>query len=131
MKKCKMIDAGGIGEIIAVYKKHGWILRRVLLSAGSMAALEDSHANIFEDAQIQDSGIDAAWFSRPPKTGGVAWEIRYLGDIPFALLEYIDEYDPEFESALQAIEGRLSESIMAKNQLDKCPAGRQYLRVLT
>ena len=106
-----MIDAGAIGEIIATYQKHGWILRRVLLSQGLKSALGNG---IFGDVPVMDSDIDAAWFSRPPQPGGIAWEIRYLGGIPFALLENLDENGPEFESGLHSVEVRLANSISAK-----------------
>lgn len=109
-----MIDAGLIGEIVATYKKHGWILRRVLLSAKSKAVLEASLTKLFGDVKVMDASIDAAWFSRPPKPEGVPWEIRYLGAIPFALLENLDENNLEFEAALQELESRLCESVMAK-----------------
>jgi len=69
---------------------------------------------IFGDVPIIESAVDAAWFSRPPKSGGVPWELRYLGDLPFALLENIDENDAEFENSLKAVEARLGESVIAK-----------------
>jgi len=109
-----MIDECGIGEIIATYHKYGWILRRVLLSAELNKKLGNEKARLFGDVAITDSIIDAAWFSRPPKSGGVAWEIRYLGNIPYALLENLDENDPGFENLLQEIELRLRESIAIK-----------------
>jgi hypothetical protein len=109
-----MIDAGSIHELIETYKKHGWILRRVLLSAAAGEALGDGKMGLFGDVPVQDSDIDAAWFSRPPKPGGVAWEIRYLGDIPYALLERADENDPQFESILSGVETRLRDAIAAK-----------------
>lgn len=106
-----MIDEGLVGEIIGTYQKHGWILRRVLLSGG-----HDSQTGImhFDGVPIVASNIDAAWFSRSPKSGGVAWELRYLGSIAFALLENLDEAEPDFERALGAVERRLSEAVAAK-----------------
>ena len=109
-----MIDSRGIGEIIATYHKYGWILRRVLLSAELDKKLGNDKNTLFGNVAITDSVIDAAWFSRPPQVGGVAWEIRHLGDIPYALLENADENDPEFENILQGVEERLRESIAAK-----------------
>jgi hypothetical protein len=109
-----MIDAGSIRELIETYKKHGWILRRVLLSATAGKALGDRKIELFGDVPVKDCDIDAAWFSRPPKPGGVSWEIRYLGDIPYALLETADEDDPRFESILSVVESHLRESIAAK-----------------
>lgn len=109
-----MIDAPAIGEIIATYTKHGWILRRVLLSAALAKKLGSDIKPLFGNIPQIDSTIDAAWFSRPPKPGGVAWEIRYLGDIQFALLESMDESDAGFEAALKAVESRLAENVRAK-----------------
>ncbi len=109
-----MIEPGQIGEIIETYQKHGWILRRVLLSPALKAKLGTGGDDIFNEVMIFDSDINAAWFSRPPKSGGIAWEIRYLGDPPFALLENIDESSPAFEDLLRSVETRLHESITAK-----------------
>lgn len=109
-----MTDASTIAEIIKTYQKYGWILRRVLLTSESGKKLQQHKNTIFGDAAIVDSVIDAAWFSRPPKSGGVAWEVRYLGDIPFALLEKVDEEDEQFENILRDVEVRLCETISAK-----------------
>lgn len=109
-----MIASNTVGEIIAVYKKHGWLLRRVLLSPGLKAALVDAGERQFGDALIVDEDIDAAWFSRPPIAGGVPWEIRHLSDSPYSLLENVDENDPGFEDALKAVEDRLRKSIGAR-----------------
>jgi len=110
-----MIVADEIEEIIATYRKYGWILRRVLLTEDLNAKLEGRTNNLFENVRIDRSEMDAAWFSRPPQIGGVSWELRYLGDIPFALLEKIDEADPEFENILRDIEARLCDNIAAKD----------------
>ena len=113
-----MIETSAIAEIIATYQKYGWILRRVLLTKTSNKKLGDDKNALFGDVAIIDSAIDAAWFSRPPESGGVAWELRYLGDIPYALLENVDENDPEFVNTLTGVELRLHETISAKIQLD-------------
>src|SRR5687768_13101353 len=105
-----MIDAGAVAEIIATYQKHGWVLRRVLLSDESKTVL----GTAVNGLPLMDSNIDAAWFSRPPKSGGVAWEVRYLGDVPFALLENIDEESPDFEDRLRSVEARLTEAVTAR-----------------
>lgn len=83
-----MISAGQIREIIKQYEKHGWTLRRVLLSP---AMMESSGADeiVFGDAPVTPAEIDAAWFSRPSK-GGEAWELRRLSGSPFALVEIFD-----------------------------------------
>ncbi len=104
-----MIDAAVIREIISVYAKHGWTLRRVLLST----ALKDSLGNDapFADVALQNSDIDAAWFSRVTNEGGTACEIRHLSSAPFALVVVIDEASDEFEDTLIDTEDRLRETI--------------------
>ncbi len=105
-----MIDAENIGEIIAIYEKHGWVLRRVLLSAAFKARVRGGISQFIDGVQVIDADIDAAWFSRPPKPGGVPWEIRHLSETPYALLENIDETGPEFEDRLREVESRLRET---------------------
>jgi hypothetical protein len=109
-----MIDASAIAAIIETYQKHGWILRRVLLSPALKTNLGEDAEILFGDVPITDSVIDAAWFSRPPKNGGVAWEIRYLGDVPYALLSHADENTDEFETILQGVEERLRDYVATK-----------------
>ena len=109
-----MIEADAIRDIIATYTKHGWLLRRVLLSARSKKALDASIRELFDDVGIRDSAIDAAWFSRPPKEGGVAWELRYLGSTPFSLVEKADENAVDCEQILREVEQRLHIAIGKK-----------------
>ena len=106
-----MIETNEIGEIIAVYQKHGWVLRRVLLSAALKRRAGDNILPLANGVQITASDIDAAWFSRPPQPGGVPWEIRHLSKTPYALLENIDETSTEFEDTLRAVESRLRETV--------------------
>lgn len=110
-----MIDLETIREIIATYTKHGWLLRRVLLTTGSKPVATDSLSNAFGDAEIRESLLNAAWFSRPPQAGGVAWELRYLGSTPFALVEHADENSPDFEEVLADVEERLRLAIAGKH----------------
>ncbi len=105
-----MIEAEQIGEIIETYEKYGWVLRRVLLSAALKERLGGGITHLVDGVQVMDADIDAAWFSRPPKPGGVAWEIRHLNETPYALLEKIDENNAEFEDELRDVETRLLES---------------------
>ncbi len=108
-----MIDLEMVSAIIDVYQKHGWHLRRILITDPADEPRIAGRIDV-SDIPIKRSGINAVWFSRTPKDGPAAWEIRYLGDIPFALLECLDENDPEFEPSLSAVEARLGESIIAK-----------------
>ena len=105
-----MIDANEINEIISTYKKYGWELRRVLLTA----ELKENVDEMFSGVSVSESDIDAAWFSRPPQTGTIAWEIRHLNTAPYALLEHLDETDADFEAALHAVETRLRDAVAKK-----------------
>ncbi len=111
-----MSGSGSIREIVNTYLKHGWILRRVLLSEASKNALSASDSELFGNIEISPSEIDIAWFSRPPTGGETAWELRYLGDVAYALLVYVDEGSPEFEARLAEVEGRMAEAIAKKHQ---------------
>ncbi|MBP7416285.1 MAG: hypothetical protein KA831_06505 [Pyrinomonadaceae bacterium] len=102
-----MIDANEINEILAIYKKYGWELRRVLLTA----EVKENVGDIFTGVSVAESDIDAAWFSRPPQLGAIAWEIRHLSTAPYALLEHLDESDAGFEGALRAVETRLRDAV--------------------
>lgn len=111
-----MSGFGVIREIVDTYQKHGWILRRVLLSENAKNTLSDSENELFGDIEVWPSDIDAAWFSRPPTAGETAWELRYLGDVAYALLVYVDENSPEFEAYVGEVEERLAETVAKKQQ---------------
>lgn len=106
-----MIDAASIREIIEVYTKHGWSLRRVLLSDELREALSSESDSLFADAGLRVSDLDAAWFSRATKTNGTAWEIRHLSAAPFALLVVVNDEQTELEDALLDAEERLRETV--------------------
>ncbi len=95
-----MISGKEIGEILSLYAKHGWILRRVLLSD----KLRESLAfDFFGNAEIVSSKLDALWFSRISNKNE-AWEIRHLSNAPFALVEV---FPPEMKDEMRDI--RLTE----------------------
>ena len=103
-----MIDARQIEEILKQYAKHGWILRRVLLSA---AAKETVPAAIFADTDVLAADFDALWFARPAANGGEAWELRSLSATPFALVEVFDADDADEvrEEVLNDLETQMKE----------------------
>lgn len=108
-----MIDEKQITEILSLYKKHGWNLSRVLLSAALEKKLADNIENIFGKTEIVSSQIDAAWFTRPSKHNCKAWEIRHLSSTPFALIEV---FEPETEESfrqerLYELEAQLIEKV--------------------
>ena len=85
-----MIDAAAINEILSLYKKHGWTLRRVLLSEQLRKKLAAAGGDVFGNVEITASSLDAVWFSRTSKPGFEAWEIRHLSPTPFALVEVLE-----------------------------------------
>jgi hypothetical protein len=107
-----MIDAASIREIIATYAKHGWTLRRVLLSAELKKRIATEITGLFDDAVLIDSDINAAWFSRQSRPSSVAWELRRLGPLPFALVEVVDINLPpdELENVLSEAEDQLRQT---------------------
>lgn len=80
-----MIEPSAVDQIIEQYEKHGWKLRRALLSAEGKSALMD----LGETFEVHDSDIDALWFSRQSQPDREAWELRRLTGLPFALVAVI------------------------------------------
>lgn len=111
-----MIAAETISEILQIYKKHGWTLRRVLLSDPLKDALDVPTFLLFGAAELSNSDIDAAWFSRASNATRETWEIRRLSETPFALLEVIDNAATESERniVLSETEDRLREIVNTK-----------------
>ena len=89
------MSAEQIREILAQYKKHGWNLRRVLLSARTKENLADMLNSLFGETEILASETDAVWFSRASGKSGEAWELRRLSETPYALFEVFDAEDDE------------------------------------
>jgi hypothetical protein len=108
------MDRETVIGIIRQYTQHGWVLRRLVLTDELRNRLG---ADFVDDLGVaaRAAKLDAAWFSRPPTGGAVAWEVRYLGSFPFALVETIDESEPDFESRLQQVEDRLN-AVVAKKR---------------
>lgn len=104
-----MTDEKQIAEILSLYRKHGWNLSRVLLSAALEKKLADKIETIFGKAEIVSSEIDAAWFTRPSKHNCEAREIRHFSSAPFALIEVFEpETDEEFKrEKMSEMEARL------------------------
>lgn len=103
------MKAETIAEVLALYEKHGWNLRRALLSDALRVELTDRLQDLFGGAEIVSSKLDALWFSRFSKQGE-AWELRRLGGAPFALVAvFDDETDAEErEAILRETEARMT-----------------------
>jgi len=84
-----------IEAIIEQYEKHGWTLRRVLLSSPAEEPI-DSQEPSSKGIVVQLSDLDAVWFSRTSKPGRETWELRSLGD-PYALDAFLDDQMSEYE----------------------------------
>ncbi len=104
------MNAEQIREMLKQYAKHGWNLRRVLLSAKTREDLAGALESLFSNAPVVASEIDAVWFSRPAANGNEAWELRRLSQTPFALIEVFDADDEEDarEDARQEMEKAVS-----------------------
>jgi hypothetical protein len=83
-----MITAEQIQEILSLYQKHGWNLRRVLLSDALRVNINELLQPMFGGAEIVSSPfLNALWFSRASGKTGETWELRHLSEMPFALVE--------------------------------------------
>lgn len=103
-----MIESKQIAEILSLYKKHGWNLSRVLISADLKDKLGKLEI-LFGETEIIDTKIDAVWFSRPAKNNRMAWELRHLDNNPFALFaSFAENEDASLrENTLKELENRL------------------------
>lgn len=102
-------------EILGQYRRHGWRLSRVLTRPESLAEMRGAEAEggavIYEGAPADESDVDALWFSRPSAEGREAWELRLVGDTPYALFELFepDEEEEDREDVRREMEARLRE----------------------
>jgi hypothetical protein len=133
-----MTQARQFQDILAMYRKHGWRPARLLARAETLAELrgaglgfEESAAAggpsnaagdepsfrgavaSFEGAAVVESDVDAMWFTRPSQAGREAWELRLLGEPPYALFELFepDEAEEEREDVRREMEARLREYV--------------------
>jgi hypothetical protein len=110
-------------ETLALYRKHGWRLARVLAreetSAEMRAASEGgesvgaSGAFVFEGAPVSESEFDAIWLTRASQGGREAWELRLVAEPPYALFELFepDEAEEDREDVRHEMEARLREYV--------------------
>ena len=100
-----------IPEIAATYRKHGWTLRRILLSENARQAAENVLPKHGADVIVETAEINALWFSRCSGANGEAWELRRVNDAPFALFENfpLGESEEVREAKRREIERRMQE----------------------
>lgn len=74
---------------------------------------EVDDAVIFESAPANESNVDALWFTRPSAEGREAWELRLVGDTPYALFELFepDEEEEDREDVRREMEARLRDYV--------------------
>ena len=101
-----------INEIVTVYQKHGWQLRRVLLRPEVRAQLAHQSA-LPANVVGSDAEFDALWFSRASQHNREAWELRLVAETPYALFETFeaDETEEQREDVRREMEGRLREYV--------------------
>ena len=102
-------------EIISTYRKHGWQLRRVLLSPERRAEILGQENSLWEGIRFDEAPIDALWFSRPSHENREAWELRLLAESPYALFETFepDEDEELREEARLEMEARMRMSLLS------------------
>lgn len=106
-----MTDPATVGEIIRQYEKHGWTLRRALLSDDSRLKLSASLGAI----DIVTSDLEALWFSRRSKPENESWELRRLTGSPFALVAVVPttSSEEELEATLAQVAEDMRERTIA------------------
>src|SRR6059058_2268670 len=96
-------------EIIAMYLRHGWRLRRVLLRAETRDGFDAPTSELLKDDAFSEAEIDALWFARPSQAGREAWELRLVAEQPYALFETFeaDEAEEDREDLRREMENKM------------------------
>ena len=96
-------------EIIATYRKHGWQLRRVLMTSETRTEAGKRADKSFENVRIDDALIDALWFSRTSHENREAWELRPVAETAYALFELFeaDKSEEQREEVRREMEARM------------------------
>jgi hypothetical protein len=95
-------------DIITLYQRHGWKLRRILLTPGVRDELAHDR-DAFAEAVLIDAEFDALWFARPSHAEREAWELRLISEHAYALFETFeaDETEEEREEMRRELEHRM------------------------
>ena len=98
-------------ELVATYRKHGWELRSALLRPATLAVLDKQETQLLDKLPVKEAGFDALWFSRPSHNSREAWELRLLGQTPYALFETFeaDETEEQRDDLKLEMEARMRE----------------------
>ena len=100
-------------QIIELYERHGWTLKRALLTKETRATVDSS---VFNHAAIVDSDFDALWFARSSQADREAWELRLVAEQQYALFEAFeaDESEEDREEARLEMENRMRDHVKSK-----------------
>jgi hypothetical protein len=103
-------------ELVGMYHKHGWELRRALMQPETLAELRDQVNKI----PVKEAAFDALWFARPSHNRREAWELRLLAQTQYALFETFeaDETDEEREDVKLEMEARLRDYVVGQDYQD-------------
>jgi hypothetical protein len=101
-----------VSEILAIYWKHGWRLRQVLLRPETRVEFFPREEE-FEGVAIEEAKIDALWFSRPSYEKREAWELRLLSETQYALFQTFaaDKSEVQRRALRQEMEERMEKYI--------------------
>ena len=108
---------GSFRDALALYRRHGWTLARVLMTPETRAALavqtpSDGAAPLrFEGVEAGESAVDAMWLKRPSAGGREAWELRLVAEPPYALFELFeaDEAEEDREDVRREMEAKMKD----------------------
>jgi hypothetical protein len=97
-------------ELVAIYRKHGWELRRALLQPATLAELQE----LVTELPVKEAAVDALWFSRPSHNNREAWELRLVAQTQYALFETFeaDETEEERDDVRLEMEARLRDYVL-------------------
>ena len=103
-------------ELVAMYRKHGWVLKSALLHPYTHAELSAKHATELEPLPVKESPVDALWFSRPSHENRQAWELRLLSETQYALFENFepDETEEQREEMRMEMEARMRDYVSGR-----------------
>lgn len=97
-------------ELTALYRKHGWQMRRALLRPDTLVEVQ---SQLPDDVPVKEAPFDALWFSRPSHNNREAWELRLLAQTQYALFETFEaeETEEEREDVKLEMEARLRDYV--------------------
>ena len=96
-------------DILTIYHRHGWELRRALITPEAFLRLDDETKALFGEAKLIETALEALWFARPSHQGREAWELRLLSEQPYALFEAFeaDQVEEQREDTRREMEERM------------------------